>query len=368
MNTKLYLIIVAFILTGVNRIDSMIEPTQEDFFLVITSDNLGVPISKAHMQESPTVHAAFSSIPYSTLTTLLPLIELSQQTSNLENHLKQIEKQFKYEDCCIIDLDIIADQVQAAQSLGLTKIVDSYALFLATKFPELQKCTFEHIAQREDILNNFAKFYFLKYRKELKHPKTNTTIDFNVSLQDLYDYKIISLPHADAWEFGDGIDVSGKHLNSLTARVIDAKWFYIKELLLGRNNFSEFPLELTRFTQLKTLSLACNKLITLPAEITKLRKLRYLDLDDNQLTELPENFGELKKLESLYLRGNPLKTLPGSMVNLDKLHVLILPKAPELIPAVFTLAHLKSIDFDLHQNSENMLCQFEEKIVNYRRK
>ncbi len=73
-----------------------------------------------------------------------------------------------------------------------------------------------------------------------------------------------------------------------------------------KNNFTIFPTELFRLTNLKYLNLKYCQIKSLPQEILKLKKLTKLNLSYNQLTSLPTEIGTLTHLKILDLYNRHL--------------------------------------------------------------
>lgn len=111
------------------------------------------------------------------------------------------------------------------------------------------------------------------------------------------------------------------------------KWFYsieeamrepenVYKLSLRDQNFTFFPMELTRFPNLQVLNLSANKIKVIPADIEEMENLQVLILADNKIKSLPPAMGELENLNQLYLGGNKLVFVPAWVGGLAKLRKL----------------------------------------------
>lgn len=96
----------------------------------------------------------------------------------------------------------------------------------------------------------------------------------------------------------------------------------LRSLILKDNKFSEFPEEITNFSELEYLDLSINKLKNIPENIGKLSKLHYLDLSDNKIDKLPAAIVNLKNLRELNLEGNKLKDVNFNLCSLKNLRLL----------------------------------------------
>ena len=88
--------------------------------------------------------------------------------------------------------------------------------------------------------------------------------------------------------------------------------------------FTEFPMELLEFKDMKKLYLSDNQLTSIPKEIGQLTNLQVLYLSENKLTSIPKEIGQLVNLQKLYLHSNKLTSIPrkiGQLVNLQYLEL-----------------------------------------------
>ncbi len=89
------------------------------------------------------------------------------------------------------------------------------------------------------------------------------------------------------------------------------------KLCLNRNNFGEFPEEVTWLECLECLDLSNNYLTSVPASISRLCCLEYLDLANNCFTSVPDSISQLPGLRFLNLSNNHLEFLPERIGQLE---------------------------------------------------
>uniref|UniRef100_A0A8D9A002 Leucine-rich repeat-containing protein 58 n=2 Tax=Cacopsylla melanoneura TaxID=428564 RepID=A0A8D9A002_9HEMI len=143
----------------------------------------------------------------------------------------------------------------------------------------------------------------------------------------------------------------------------------IDTLLLYHNNISSFPLNGSKFTNLRLIDLSNNRLTHLPQEITSfplttliarnnlltvqslpkdmsgLKNLKVLNLSGNELTKFPMQILDIHSLKYLYLGNNLLDEIPREINKLCKLHVLslggnVLTEIPETFGHLYELEAL----------------------------
>ena len=87
---------------------------------------------------------------------------------------------------------------------------------------------------------------------------------------------------------------------------------------LDRNDFEEFPVELTTLTGLKWLRLNRNRLSALP-DLSPLVNLRRIYLKGNRFTAVPEALKSLPALTDVDLSQNPISEVPAWLVEMKGL-------------------------------------------------
>lgn len=78
----------------------------------------------------------------------------------------------------------------------------------------------------------------------------------------------------------------------------------VEILDLTGQEFTDFPKDILRYTNLKELILTNLGLSDLPEPIGNLQYLQRLNLDGNDLTRLPSSLKNLKCLKTIFIRGN----------------------------------------------------------------
>lgn len=99
-------------------------------------------------------------------------------------------------------------------------------------------------------------------------------------------------------------------------------------LFLNGVRLNEFPMIISRLTNLNVLMLYDNELNNLPPEIGQLTNLTGLYVFVNHLGELPAQIGQLTNLISLYIPDNKLTALPRDIIHLQRLKELELAQNP----------------------------------------
>ena len=108
---------------------------------------------------------------------------------------------------------------------------------------------------------------------------------------------------------------------------------------------TKLPSQIGQLAHLRELRLSLNSIKNVPSEIGDLKSLRKLDLSGNTLRTLPESIGKLLKLETLDLSNTSLTGLPDSIGNLSKLETLDLSNTSltELPVAIGKLESLETL-------------------------
>ena len=111
------------------------------------------------------------------------------------------------------------------------------------------------------------------------------------------------------------------------------------------NLMSALPLNIRRWTALRTLKVTNNVLQTLPEPLGELERLTFIDASDNRLTALPGSIKHLTRLGQLHLKNNSLTKVPAvvpllttlAQLSLSGNRILALPPALCLCTGVQTL-------------------------------
>jgi hypothetical protein len=106
-------------------------------------------------------------------------------------------------------------------------------------------------------------------------------------------------------------EANGLMLRNMNLKSIPACFAALCDLAdridISKNDFSEFPIVLLEFKQLKKLNLSDNKLTKLPDSFINFKLLEELDLSANFFVKMPEILSEIKFLKSLKVKcANPL--------------------------------------------------------------
>ena len=307
---------ILFIITGtIATLYGMEQTVQPQWLSVTTSDGHQIPLSEELVEKVPIFRAAFDNcmkeqkekslalpeISHKTLMSLLPLMheEIVTPQSTQAVHFATLEARHQLNP--ELNVKEAAQELIAADYLGLTKVVDSYTKFLsdqAVNFP-VEKELVVRLKDYEVLLSNIAKYHFLTCDSFLRKADAHGCVDFNVSLQDLYDHNGDLL--ADSY-----YNFNYKNLNSLKNNFMTPEGYASNESLdLDNNNFTEFPQEIALFTNLRTLHLCNNKIKAIPESIAALPYLRKLTLEGNPVESLPQSFTQLTNLKNLSIQNSP---------------------------------------------------------------
>jgi Leucine-rich repeat (LRR) protein len=150
---------------------------------------------------------------------------------------------------------------------------------------------------------------------------------FYASLLDVCSFlenknkKLYSLPGLMA-----EIEANGLMLRNMNLKSIPACFAALCDLAdridISKNDFSEFPIVLLEFKQLKKLNLSDNKLTKLPDSFINFKLLEELDLSANFFVKMPEILSEIKFLKSLKVKcANPLFFKGSFPEKIEKLHI-----------------------------------------------
>ncbi|XP_046398951.1 leucine-rich repeat-containing protein 57 [Ischnura elegans] len=132
----------------------------------------------------------------------------------------------------------------------------------------------------------------------------------------------------------------------------------LRTLDLTDNRFSNLPVEIKNFKNLKHLTLDKNVLRTLPDSIGELTKLETLSVRDNDLVRLPQNLSLLKNLKEAHFSGNKLQDFPLVLCGLRHLDMLDLSRnSITKVPDDPVLSTLHVVELNLNQNQISELSE-----------
>lgn len=120
----------------------------------------------------------------------------------------------------------------------------------------------------------------------------------------------------------ESINLFGSRITDFPLEI--TQYTNLKNLFLDKNNISTLPSEIGLLSSLENFELHYNGLCTLPSEIGQLSNLNRLELHHNRLSSLPPEIGRLSNLETLILHNNEISSLPveiGQLSNLKELYL-----------------------------------------------
>ena len=158
-------------------------------------------------------------------------------------------------------------------------------------------------------------------------------------------------------------------INSAFSQVPDSTFIYtnleeaLKEpdkvynLDLSKKKLNEFPMEILKFTNLRTLKLYKNRIDSIPNEISQLKNLRELNVGLNDLTKFNVNICQLTNLEKLVLNQNEIEEIPVEIKNLSKLvhldmwdnNLFVIPDEIGELKETLKVFDLQNIQFNLEE-------------------
>jgi tRNA A-37 threonylcarbamoyl transferase component Bud32 len=120
----------------------------------------------------------------------------------------------------------------------------------------------------------------------------------------------------------------------------------LKTFFAQRNNFTVFPIILSKLPVLSMIGFKANQIHTVPEKAFP-PMLRWLILTDNKIKKLPKSIGDCSLLQKLPLAGNLIEELPKEMSNCVNLELLrISANKLKLIPSwLFELPKLSWVAF-----------------------
>ncbi|KAI5626285.1 malignant fibrous histiocytoma-amplified sequence 1-like isoform X1 [Silurus asotus] len=161
--------------------------------------------------------------------------------------------------------------------------------------------------------------------------------------------RLKSLP-SDLLQKGQDVDKADLEKNRLKKVTGISCLSNLTELILCRNELSEFPKEISELQQLVRLYMNQNNIKSIPDNIfPSLKKLQFLKMSTNKLSQLPSDMNKCETLTYLNLSNNCLKNVQP-LVGLRQLNELYLENnwLTELPQALFQSQNLKN--FKVHNN------------------
>ncbi|MBS1634878.1 MAG: leucine-rich repeat domain-containing protein [Bacteroidetes bacterium] len=116
----------------------------------------------------------------------------------------------------------------------------------------------------------------------------------------------------------------------------------VVKLVLRKQKFKEFPLEILKFKNLQYLDISKNVIKELPDSIDQLSNLQYLICSKTGLERIPKQIGKLKKLRYLNCNQNELESFPPQIGDLESLVIMDM-WSNNLADFPETLANLKKL-------------------------
>jgi len=120
----------------------------------------------------------------------------------------------------------------------------------------------------------------------------------------------------------------------------------VVKLVLRKQKFKTFPVEVLRFKNLQYLDISKNTIKELSDSIDQLQNLQVLICSKTSLERVPKEIGKLTHLRYLNLNQNELEGLPPQIGNLENLEILDLwsNNLSEFPPTLAQLKNLKVLD------------------------
>jgi len=131
----------------------------------------------------------------------------------------------------------------------------------------------------------------------------------------------------------------------------------VYHLDLSKKKLQDFPMEVLKFTNLRSLKLYKNKIDSIPNEISQLKNLRELNVGLNDLTKFNVNICQLTNLEKLVLNQNEIEEIPAEIKNLKKLvhldmwdnNLFIIPDEIGELKETLKVFDLQNIQFETEE-------------------
>lgn len=171
--------------------------------------------------------------------------------------------------------------------------------------------------------------------------------------------QLLNLPYElNCWKEVEYLDVSHNNISAFPNVHSLRKLTYLD---VSHNVMSSLPLNMRRWTSLRTLKATDNDLVSLPDPLGELERLTFIDVSRNRLTSLPGSIKYLTRLGKLHVKSNSMTKVPAVAPLLTTLvelslsgnRILALPPALCLCTAIQTLdvsySHLIAPPAETHE-------------------
>lgn len=115
------------------------------------------------------------------------------------------------------------------------------------------------------------------------------------------------------------LDLSDNQLTELPDSILQLK--HLKIIFFARNNFTKFPIILSKFPALSMIGFKSNQIKTVPENAFP-PMLNWLILTDNKIEKIPKSIGDCGLLRKCALAGNLIEELPSEMVGCVNLELI----------------------------------------------
>lgn len=131
----------------------------------------------------------------------------------------------------------------------------------------------------------------------------------------------------------------------------------VYHLDLSKKKLQDFPMEVLKFTNLRSLKLYKNRIDSIPNEISQLKNLGELNVGMNDLTKFNVNICQLTNLEKLVLNQNEIEEIPAEIKNLTKLvhldmwdnNLFVIPDEIGELKETLKVFDLQNIQFNIEE-------------------
>ena len=144
----------------------------------------------------------------------------------------------------------------------------------------------------------------------------------SVAFSQLDTLRVYTLKELESAHPDSVFSISLARENLTEVPAILAKFSQLRILDLGKNKLTELPSFIGNFKYIEVLDLSKNELSIFPNEICRLSNLTTLIINRNTFDQIPECFGYCTKVESIDLWEVPIAHFPQSMEQLKALKVI----------------------------------------------